>query len=441
MNYNIEFQIASILFISILMHVFFSKRRWPTPANFVFRVVMILTFLTLALDIVSVITITKVVAGNQKFEKINNILSKLYLIFMIAYIVSIDIYVITNTLYSKISQFHLTWKYVEGLVFVIGFIVGTIVILSTPLLYGGSGKFIYSYGTPSNVVYMISTVSVVFVLCVMFTNIGKVPVNRFIPIIAFCVIQGIIALIQMYNKELLIVGLGTAVTCLVMYFSLENPDKNMIEELNNANKRSRDLILNILPLSIANKIEYNCEPVFEEYENVSIFSASISNFSQIASQIGDIKLSKFVNSLFDEIDRMSGSYKVSKVKTAANSYIAVSGLPDKIENNCEEIIRFSLDVMRIIKAFNEKNKIDLKIKIGINNGRLVAGLFGKKRFVYDLWGEAIDMASYIKIFGKANKICISEKVKKLLGSKYDYETQEPVVIESFGKVQIFSINY
>lgn len=439
MNYNIEFQIASIIFISTLLIVFFSKKRWSSPANFIFRIVMVLTFCTLALDIASVITITKYVSGDNSIENLNNILSKLYLIVMVAYIISVDIYVIANTLYPKISQRHLTWKYIEGFACIIGFIISTIVILNTPLLYGGNGKFIYSYGVPSDVVYYASTVSIILVLSVMFTNIGKVPVKRFFPIITFCVIQGIIALIQMHNRELLIVGLGSAVTCLVMYFSLENPDNNMIEELNNANKRSRDLILNILPLSIANKIEYNSEPVFEEYDNVSILYASVMNFSKLASEIGDLKIARLINSLFNEIDLVSCNYKISKIKTASNSYIAVSGLPSKIENNCEEIIRFALDVFRILKSFNEKNKVNIQLRIGINNGRVVAGIFGKKKFIYDLWGDAVDVASYLEKFGTPNKICVSEKVHSLLGTKYDYEIREPLEIHGLGRIKVFEI--
>lgn len=437
MNYNIEFQVASIIFISTLMIVFFSKRRWPTPANFIFRIVMLLTFVTLALDIVSVITITKFIEGNEKISFVNNIVSKAYLVVMIAYIVSIDIYAITNTLYPKISHRHLTWKYVEGIVFVIGFIIGTIVIINTPLLYGGTGKYIYSFGTPSNVVYAISTASVVFVILVMITNLRKVPLKRFIPIIVFCSIQGVIALIQMNNKEMLIVGLGTAVTCLVFYFGLENPDMNMIDELNNANKRSRDLIQNVLPISIANKIEFNAEPVFEEYENVSIAFMQISNFTKVASEIGEVKLAKIAHSLFVEIDEISENYKVSKIKSVSDSYVAVSGIPNKFENNCEEIIKFSLDVLRILKTFNEKNKIDLKIKIGINYGRAVASVFGKKKFIYNLWGDAVDLTLRIVLDAQVNKVTVSEKVKDVLGSRYDYEIQNPVEVKGFGQIKTY----
>ncbi|MBQ0162030.1 MAG: adenylate/guanylate cyclase domain-containing protein [Treponema sp.] len=439
MNYNIEFQIASIIFISTLMVVFFSKRRWSSPANYVFRFVMILTFATLALDIASVITITKFIAGNEKISGLNTFLSKTYLIVMTAYIVSIDIYVITNTLYSKISQRHLTWKYVEAIVFIIGFVIGTIVIINTPLLYGGTGKYIYSFGTPSNVVYTISSLSVVFVLCVMLTNLKKVSLKRFIPIIIFCCTQGAIALIQMYNRDLLIVGLGTAITCLVMYFGLENPDMNMIEELNSANKRSRDLIMNVLPLSIANKIDYNMEPVFEEFDNVSVLFMNIANFTKIASEIGEIKLAKHLHAFFEDLDAVSSHYRIAKIKSVSDSYVVVSGVPDKYENTCEETIKFGLEILRDLKTFNEKNKTDLKVKIGIHSGRAVATEFGKKKFVYNLWGDTVDLASRIVHEGKINGITVSERVKSTLGSRYDFENHGSVEFKGFGNVKTFVI--
>ena len=127
MNYNIEFQIASILFVSILMIVFYSKKRWSSAANIVFRIIMFLTWLTLALDIASVITITEVVAGKAEFTAINNFLSKFYLVVMAAYIASMDVYVIVNTVYDKISQARMTLKYIEATVCGIALLVAIIV--------------------------------------------------------------------------------------------------------------------------------------------------------------------------------------------------------------------------------------------------------------------------------------------------------------------------
>ena len=440
MNYNIEFQIASILFVSILMIVFYSKKRWSSAANIVFRIIMFLTWLTLALDIASVITITEVVAGKAEFTAINNFLSKFYLVVMAAYIASMDVYVIVNTVYDKISQARMTLKYIEATVCGIALLVAIIVIIANPLLYGGFGKFIYSYGVPSSTIYIFSSSSVVFVIIAIIANFKKVPIKRLIPIMTFCVMEGIVALIQMFFKELLIIGMGTGVVCLVMYFCLENPDMNMIEELNKANKRSRDLLLNILPLSVANKLEFQTKPFFSEFDDVTIMFLDIVNFTKTSAEIGEVKLVKILNAFFGELDDLLNNFRVEKIKTIGDAYMVAAGAPDRYPDNCAETVRFARQVLRHLKEFNQRYKLDLHVRIGINNGRVVAGVIGKKKYIFDLWGSAVNLASHLESVGQIDAITISENVKQILGNTYECHELEIKDIKGFGRLQTYVLN-
>lgn len=437
MNYNIEFQIASIIFVITLMTVFFSKKRWPSAANVVYRVVMILTFLTLVLDVASVITITDYLAGKVEIERLNNFLSKLYLILMLGYIATMDIYAIVNTMQKKISQTMLTLKYVEMFLCGLGFVITSIVVLVNPLLYGGEGKWIYSYGIPSDTVYVFSTISVIFVLVLLIGNFRKVSIKRLVPIITFCVMEGSVAIIQMFNKQLLIIGLGTAISCLVMYFALENPDMNMIDELNKANKRSRDLLLNILPLSIATKLEYDAKPFFEELENVTIMFIDIVNFTKMCSEVGGTKLVRMLNEFFGELDDLLGNFRVEKIKTIGDAYMIAAGVPDRYDNNCQETVKLARQVLRLMQDFNRRKKIDLHVRIGINNGRVIAGVIGKKKFIYDMWGDSVNLASRLESYGVPDRINVSERVKYLLGDQFEYEAQPIVDIKGFGKIATY----
>ena len=437
MNYNIEFQIASIIFEITLMIVFFSKKRWASPANVVFRFVMILTLITLILDVASVITITEVIAGNESLVRLNNFLSKLYLIVMLAYIGTMDVYAIVNTMPKKATTTSLTLKYVEMIVTALGFIVACVFVVANPLLYGGVGKWIYSYGIPSNTVYVMSTASVVFVLILFFCNMKKVSIKRLVPIITFCIMEGSVALIQMFNKHLLIIGLGTAVSSLIMYFALENPDMNMIDELNKANKRSRDLLLNILPLSIANKLEYNAKPFFEEVDNVSIMFIDIVNFTKMCSEIGGTTMVKILNEFFGELDDLLSNFKVEKIKTIGDAYMIAAGVPDTYAENCLETVKLARQILRLLNDFNRRKKIDLHVRIGINNGRVIAGVIGKKKFIYDLWGDTVNLASRLESYGVPDRINVSERVKYMLGDQFDYEPMPVVDIKGFGKISTY----
>lgn len=437
MNYNIEFQIASIIFVITVMVVFFSKKRWPSTANIVYRVVMFLTLATLLLDVCSVITITKYVGGNKEIEFLNNLLSKLYLVVMLAYIATIDIYAVVNTIHKKKTNVHLTIKYIELAVIIMGLLVAIAIAIANPLLYGGKGKYIYSYGIPSDTVYVYSTASVIFVLTLLVFNINKVSLKRLVPIITFSIMEGSVAIVQMFNKQLLVIGFGTAISCLIMYFALENPDMNMIDELNKANKRSRDLLLNILPLSIANKLEYDAKPFFEELDNVSIMFIDIVGFTKMCSEVGGTYLVKILNDFFGELDDLIANFKVEKIKTIGDAYMIAAGVPDSYDYNCQEIVKLARQILRLLIDFNRRKHTDLHVRIGINNGRVIAGVIGKKKFIYDLWGDSVNLASRLESNGETDRIHVSERVKYLLGDQCGYEPHPLVDMKGFGKLQTY----
>lgn len=437
MNYNIEFQIASIIFVITVMVVFFSKKRWPSTANIVYRVVMFLTLATLLLDVCSVITITKYVGGNKEIEFLNNLLSKLYLVVMLAYIATIDIYAVVNTIHKKKTNVHLTIKYIELAVIIMGLLVAIAIAIANPLLYGGEGKYIYSYGIPSDTVYVYSTASVIFVLTLLVFNINKVSLKRLVPIITFSIMEGSVAIVQMFNKQLLVIGFGTAISCLIMYFALENPDMNMIDELNKANKRSRELLLNILPLSIANKLEYDAKPFFEELDNVSIMFIDIVGFTKMCSEVGGTYLVKILNDFFGELDDLIANFKVEKIKTIGDAYMIAAGVPDSYDYNCQEIVKLARQILRLLIDFNRRKHTDLHVRIGINNGRVIAGVIGKKKFIYDLWGDSVNLASRLESNGETDRIHVSERVKYLLGDQCGYEPHPLVDMKGFGKLQTY----
>ena len=437
MNYNIEFQIASIIFVITVMVVFFSKKRWPSTANIVYRVVMFLTLATLLLDVSSVITITQYVGGNKEIEFLNNLLSKLYLVVMLAYIATIDIYAVVNTIHKKKTNVHLTIKYIELAVIIMGLLVAIAIAIANPLLYGGEGKYIYSYGIPSDTVYVYSTASVIFVLSLLVYNIKKVSLKRLVPIITFSIMEGSVAIVQMFNKQLLVIGFGTAISCLIMYFALENPDMNMIDELNKANKRSRDLLLNILPLSIANKLEYDAKPFFEELDNVSIMFIDIVGFTKMCSEVGGTYLVKILNDFFGELDDLIANFKVEKIKTIGDAYMIAAGVPDSYDYNCQEIVKLARQILRLLIDFNRRKHTDLHVRIGINNGRVIAGVIGKKKFIYDLWGDSVNLASRLESNGETDRIHVSERVKYLLGDQCGYEPHPLVDMKGFGKLQTY----
>ncbi len=434
MKYNIEFQTAGLIVVLILGIVFFSKKRWQSLQNTLFRFLLLATIIELIFDIVSVITITNRVVIPVS---VNTFFSKGYLYAMISYIYLVDLYTLSNTLYDGIPQWRKSMKNVQVIILTLGLLAAFYVIARNELLYGGRGRYIYSYGLPSDTVYLYSTASVVYVIAVLLINIKKIPPRRQLSIYSFCVMEGIVAITQMFNKQLLIIGFGTAAAVMIMYFTLENPDMKMIKALNEANKKNRELLLNILPVSIADRLTETHSTFTEEFNDVTIMFLDFVNFSKLSNEIGAQKIVSLLNKFFSEIDDLLAVFRVEKIKTMGDSYMAAAGIPDYYENNHEEMVRFAFAVLKLLSEFNAKNKTSIQVRIGLNTGPAVAGIIGKKKFVYDLWGEAVNLASRMESFGTPNRINVSPYLAKKLSLRHKMEKQPVRMIKGFGEMETY----
>lgn len=436
--YNIQFQIAGFIVIFLLTVIFFSKKRWKSVQNTIYRVLLFVTLFELAFDIVSVITI----CNRNKFPRLNEFFSVGYIVLMISYIYTVDLYTVSNTFYAGMTKIRRKVKFAEIGVITLAFLASLVVILSNDVLYGGEAPFIYSYGIPSDTVYKFSTVSVIFVVIMLLVNVRHIPVRRQLSIYSFCIMEGIVALVQMYNKQLLIVGFGSAIAVMLMYFTLENPDMKIIAQLDAANRRSRELLLNILPVEIADRLTEEPSTFTQKFDDVTIMFLDIVDFSGLSNRIGAVKTVKLLNTLFSRIDDLLCGYSIEKIKTIGDSYMTAAGVPEPYADNCKETVDFAKDILRTLEAFNQEFETDLKIRIGINCGSVVAGIIGKRKFIYDLWGASVNLASRMESYGEANRIDVSPLVMEKLkdNPNYTFEPRPELEIKGFGRVQTYFVS-
>ena len=429
MPFNIEFQIAGLIFVSIIIVVFFSKPRWKSVQNSVFRVLMFATWIELFFDIVSVITISK---RDVIPSWVNDFFSKGYIVAMLFWIATAMTYIVANTYYEGMSETeHKLKKILLGTIFV-SLLVCVVFVLIYPILYGGSGRYVYSYGIPSTITYIFSVACVIIAITLFIINFKKISFDRKVPTLCFTIMEGSVALIQMQFKELLLLGIGTAICIFLMYMTMENPDMDMIAKLNAANKRSEELLLNIFPASIVSSLRVVSKPITRSYEDVSVGFIDIVDFTKMSAKIGAEKLVNLLNQLFSEIDMLVDKYKIEKIKTIGDAYIVASGLPDVYEDHSEQLMLFMLDVLRYMKYFNLRNNTDIKIRIGMNCGPAVAGVIGKKKYIYDMWGETVNFASRMESTGIPGRIQVSESIYQKLKDSYNFECREHIEVKGVG---------
>ena len=300
-------------------------------------------------------------------------------------------------------------------------LVGSIIVLclasiSTlfifPIQYGGSGRYVYTYGISPTCAYLFSAYSVGLALVCFIASFKYVGWNRRIPTLFFTLMEGVVALMQSLITGSLIIGLGSALCLFIIYLTMENPDMDLIDKLDKANRRTNELLLNILPYPIACKLfsHPEFEQVTESYKNVTVSFIDIVDFTKMSSLLGSETLVKLLNQLFCEIDSLLDKYRIEKIKTIGDAYMVAAGVPERYADHTLEMIYFCEDVLRLIKDFNLRNKSELKIRIGVHCGPVVAGIIGKKKYTYDLWGETVNFASRMESTGVSDRIQVSQSV-------------------------------
>ena len=429
MPYTMEFQTTGFIILVMLTVEFFSKKRWKSLPNYIFRYILITSVLVTGCDVVSVFFI----ANRESFPILNMFFGKLYVVLVVLYDLLFLAHTLANTVYEGISPVKIRIKKMIFAGFALLSIAVFFIVLFFPLYFSGSARDIYSYGIPTSAAYVYTGLSIVFVLGIQLANCKKVPLRRQMPVYFFCTMEIVGALLQMFNSELLIVSFVIATTVLLMYFTLENPDMYLIAKLNEANSRIRSLLLNILPSKVADRLEDNLEEsIIEKYDSISVCFMDIVDFSQMSQIIGAEKLVVLLNNLFSEIDNIVGDFRIEKIKTIGDAYMAAAGLPDRYEGHEEEIVNFARTVIKKIEEFNKRNNTNLHVRIGINTGMAVAGIIGKKKFIYDIWGESVNLAARQESYGIADKICVSESTMEILKDKYEFTDRGLIDIKGFG---------
>jgi adenylate cyclase len=173
---------------------------------------------------------------------------------------------------------------------------------------------------------------------------------------------------------------------------------------------TEQLLHNVLPPSIANKMLEGSELIAEKLPNVSVLFADIVNFTKLSQQITAEELVKGLDTIFSTFDTLAEKYGLEKIKTIGDAYMVVSGAPEQRDDHAESIAQFALEMAESIKEFSSKSTGEqIQLRIGIHSGEVVAGVIGKKKFAYDIWGDAVNTAARMESHGEAGKIHVSEE--------------------------------
>ena len=210
-----------------------------------------------------------------------------------------------------------------------------------------------------------------------------------------------------------------------------------------AKAESDALLLNILPVEIAEELKRFGKSYARKYDQVSILFSDIKGFTFIAEKLTPSKLVTQLDEVFGAFDNIIAKYGMEKIKTIGDAYMCACGLPQVDDENAVKAVKAALDMQHFIKEFGAANKIQnlpvFEIRIGIHTGPLVAGVVGLNKFAYDIWGDAVNLASQMEQHSEAGKVNISGDTYRLIQDSFVCTYRGKIEAKSKGQVDMYFV--
>lgn len=211
----------------------------------------------------------------------------------------------------------------------------------------------------------------------------------------------------------------------------------MMDEIQSERKRSENLLLNILPKVIAERLKKGESNISDSYSNVNILFADLVGFTELSSQLDAHRLVEVLNNIFTEFDNLCEKYNVEKIKTIGDSYMAASNLPTPDSNGAVNLVMMAKEMITALSKIEEKYQYNLQVRIGINSGRAVAGVIGKSKFIYDLWGDSVNLASRLESHGIPGRIQVSEELYLQVKDHFQFEERGMIKVKGKGELKTY----
>ena len=201
---------------------------------------------------------------------------------------------------------------------------------------------------------------------------------------------------------------------------------------------SEMLLLNILPKEISEALKIEPRAIAAHYDEASILFADIVGFTPMAATMLPLTLVDLLNDVFECFDDLVDKYELEKIKTIGDCYMVAAGVPRQRVDHAEALVSFALDMQAEIgkRTFGGRR---LAFRMGINSGPVVAGVIGRRKFIYDLWGETVNMASRMESHGTSGVIQITRNTFDLVREHFDCQARGPIEVKGVGRVETWDV--
>ena len=231
---------------------------------------------------------------------------------------------------------------------------------------------------------------------------------------------------------------------LVRYFVLETEKiKDQLDQkhtlLVEEQQKSENLLLNVLPLNIAKRLKDNHALIADGHSDVTVMFADITNFTQMTEQMAPKQMVGLLNKIFSWFDSMTDKYGLEKIKTIGDAYMVVGGLTRNRDDYVKSMVDMALEMQEFISLHPDLARHNMGIHIGIATGPAVAGVIGSKRFIYDVWGDTVNIASRLADDGKKGEILTDKTTYNRLRQDYIFEPPNVLNLKGKGEVVAYKV--
>jgi adenylate cyclase len=193
------------------------------------------------------------------------------------------------------------------------------------------------------------------------------------------------------------------------------------ESLKAEQEKSERLLLNVLPRTIADRLKQERGVLAERFDEVTILFADIVDFTPLSARLTPLALVELLNQIFSTFDQLAEQFGLEKIKTIGDAYMVAGGVPVPRLDHAQAVMEMAIAMRKAVKQFVQDNGKPLQLRIGINTGTVVAGVIGISKFSYDLWGDAVNIASRMESQGLPGKIQVTEATYQRLQHQYIFE--------------------
>ena len=304
----------------------------------------------------------------------------------------------------------------------------------------------YLLKTPdiSNVIVLFAGLSFALIILLNFNPfifLGSILVCEIIMII---IVASKPNIIHIYRAGILVPNL-ILLNCLIMYLVFWKR-KSVItkydieQKIKQEKEKSEELLLNILPYNVMTELRDNGKSIPKSFENTTVLYCSITNFHELSQKMNAKDFIDFLNKVFDAFDSIVEKESCYRIKTTGNVYMAICGLPVPDENHAEKMVICSKKFMEYIKELNEKSDVKISIRIGLHSGKVVAGIVGTQKYIYDVFGDTVNTACRMQTISDGMKVRVTELTHDLVKEKFPFASQPATMVKGKGMMNTFYLS-